>query len=159
MDSKMAVLSTTNHLYNTSLYGSLTHKSLVALSLMHQQSCHSLEPLPCILPGPYATSAAIHDTRQSCPFGIPAAHLEALNLSVSNVEQMTAMSLLSQEWVVRESRRHACHAQWFRLFTLHLSVGQLAESESGQCTGQFWRGVGVLPGLSQQWHLQQPVSS
>ncbi|CAK0735312.1 hypothetical protein CVIRNUC_000560 [Coccomyxa viridis] len=30
MDSKLAVLSTTNHLYNTSLYGSLTHESLVS---------------------------------------------------------------------------------------------------------------------------------
>ena len=36
MDSKLAVLSTTNHLYNTSLYGSLTHESLVPLTLLHQ---------------------------------------------------------------------------------------------------------------------------
>lgn len=33
MDSKLAVLSTTNHLYNASLYDSLTHESLV-------RACH-----------------------------------------------------------------------------------------------------------------------
>ena len=47
MDSKLAVLSTTNHLYNTSLYGSLTHESLVPLTPLHQPYCYPLELLSC----------------------------------------------------------------------------------------------------------------
>lgn len=34
MDSKMVVLSTTNKMFNTSLYDSLTHESLVRFSCL-----------------------------------------------------------------------------------------------------------------------------
>ena len=37
MNSKLAVLSTTNHLYNTSLYDTLTHESLVRSSMACMQ--------------------------------------------------------------------------------------------------------------------------
>lgn len=39
MDSKLAVLSTTNHLYNTSLYDTLTHESLVRFSNLYFNAC------------------------------------------------------------------------------------------------------------------------
>ena len=60
MDSKLAVLSTTNHLYNTSLYGSLTHESLVPLTPLHQPYCYPLELLSrnILLSAPYISAAA-----------------------------------------------------------------------------------------------------
>lgn len=108
MDSKMVVLSTTNKMFNTSLYDSLTHESLVSTSCLHTVESQT-QPEALMLQ---------YDAHTGSPFQL---HIVSLSMGV------------------------------------HVCSGELAESESCQCPGNIWEGVGVLSGHSQLRDLQQPV--
>ena len=111
MDSKLAVLSTTNHLYNTSLYDTLTHESLVcsSMSCMQEVAWHASAPLsvlPCysLLPGLLALMQEIHCiegpvTEGSCQCGKALLITLCAQVSWQRVRVANALASSGEEWV------------------------------------------------------------
>ena len=88
MDSKLAVLSTTNHLYNASLYDSLTHESLV-------RACHFLV-LDSLAASLFASLYVI--CSRTCPYTPHIADTVVLLKAGWSCMQQTACDRLQVSW-------------------------------------------------------------